>query len=325
MRYQKIGLDKIPTEGPGDARFSFSFEPSIEGLANSIKSIGLVRPPILRNDENRLEIVCGLRRVLACKSLGWNDIEALVCEADEFPDERCLRLSLLDNDAPGRLSPIERAIALKKFHGQGYDAEKLAREIAPLIDVPASRKYVEECLELLSMDDEVLRSVHDGSLGIDQALGLLKLEASDRLPAFQVLLSCRANLNETRELLSMIPDVAAMKNLPVPEFIDSELGPILNDDSLQPRKRLERLRDILRQVRYPRLTEAAAAFADTAKDMRLGERCRIAAPKNFEGDELTITIKARDADQVAETVEKLLSAGARQALAKLFSILRGPQ
>lgn len=325
MKYEKISLDRILTEDPNATRFSFSFEPRFDELADSINSVGLVRPPILRSEENKLEVVCGLRRVIACKSLGWNDIEALICDAEEFSDERCLRLSLLDDDCSGRLSPVECAIALKKFSELGYDAEKLTRDVAPQLGLPSSRKYMENCLEMLSMDSEILRSIHSGSLGADQAFCLLKLEAADRLPAVRVLFSCRANLNETRELLSLIPDVAAMKKLSMAELIESELGPIISDESTQPRKRLERLRESLRQARYPRLSEAASAFADAASDMKLGENCRITAPKNFEGDELTITIKARDSDQVKETVEKLSSAGAKQALDRLFSILRGTQ
>ena len=325
MRYEKIGLDKIPTEDPNAIRFSFSFEPRFDELADSLKSVGLIRPPILRSEENKLEVVCGLRRVLACKSLGWNAIDALICDAGEFSDERCLRLSLLDDDCSGRLSPVERAIALKKFSELGYDAEKLTRDVAPQLGLPPSQKYVENSLEMLSMNSEILRSIHAGSLGADQAFCLLKLEAADRLPAARILLSCRANLNETRELLSLIPDVAAMKKLSMSEFIESELGPIVSGESMQPRKRLERLREGLRQARYPRLSESASAFADAASDMKLGESCRITAPKNFEGDELTITIKARDSDQVKETLEKLSTAGAKQALDRLFSILRGPQ
>jgi ParB/RepB/Spo0J family partition protein len=322
MRYEKISLSEITTDGPDAARFSFSFEPEVGELAESIKEVGLARPPILRRLDDGFEVVCGLRRALACKSLGWSEVDVFVYDYAELSNEKGLRLSLADNDVPGRLSAVERAIALKKFSGAGYDADRLAREIAPMLGAPSSRKYIEDCLALLSLDVEILRLVHDGSFGIDQAFQLLKLEAELRTPAFRVLSSCRANVNETRELLSIIPDVAAMKNLSSKKFIKDELGPIIGDESEPPRRRLERLREHLRRTRYPRLTQAEAQFEAAVDDMKLGDGCRIAAPRYFEGDEITITIKGKDAGRIGEALERL-SPEKEQGLEKLFAILRG--
>ena len=326
MKFEKISLSEIATDGPGAARFSFSFEPEVGHLEDSIKEIGLARPPILRSADGGLQgkfqVVCGLRRALACKSLGWSEIDAFVYEAGELSDEKGLRLSLADNDAPGRLSPLERAIALKKFSEVGFDADRLAAEIVPGLGAPSSRKYIEDCLALLSLDAEILRQVHDGAFGVDQAFQLLKLEDEQRAPVFRVLSSCRANVNETRELLALIPDVAAMKKLSVSELIEGELGLIVGDESAPPRKRLERLRERLRRTRYPRLTETESAFEAAALDMKLGDGCRFASPRHFEGDEITITIKAKDAARVGEILEALLSEK-EMGLEKLFAILRG--
>jgi len=323
MRYETVELSRVPTDGPDAARFSFSFEPEVGDLANSIKENGLIRPPLLRSGRDGLGIVCGLRRVLACKSLGWSEIGALVCEADELSDEKCLWASLLDNDAPSRLSPVERAIALTKFSDIGYDADRLASEVAPKLGLPPSRKYIEDYLGLPSLEDGILRAVHGGSFGLDQAKCLLKLEDEERLPAFRVLLSCRANLNETRELLSLIPDAAAMKGLSVTEYIESELRPIVDDQSLVPRKRLERVRERLRRTRYPRLTEAEAEFQTALDSFPPDERYRIAGPRYFEGDEIGVSIKARNAEDMDSIFEKLSSAEARNTFRKLFSILQG--
>jgi hypothetical protein len=172
------------------------------------------------------------------------------------------------------------------------------------------------------LDAEILRSVHNGSFGIDQAFQLLKLDAELRAPAFHVLSSCRANVNETRELLSLIPNVAAMKNLSPASFIEEELGRIIDDESEPPRKRLERLREHLRRMRYPRLTQAESEFEAAVDAMKLGAGCRVGAPRYFEGDEITITIKAKDAARIGEALERLSSEKGR-GLEKLFAILRG--
>ncbi|UCD58090.1 MAG: ParB N-terminal domain-containing protein, partial [Candidatus Hydrogenedentota bacterium] len=154
MRYGLVRTVDILTEDPaaglGAGRFSFSFKPEIGELANSIRAVGLVNPPLLRGRGGGFEVVCGFKRVLACKSLGLAEIAALMYEEDELPDEKCLWFSLIDNACPGRMSPVERATALMKFSEQGYDADRLAEEVAPRLGLPSSRRYVEGSLGLIS-------------------------------------------------------------------------------------------------------------------------------------------------------------------------------
>lgn len=320
MKHMKVQLKDIMTEGPDAGRFSFSFESDVAKLADSIKEVGLVNPPILRSGNDQLDVVCGFKRVLACKSLGVFEIDTMIYKTDELPDEKCLWFSLIDNARPGVMSAVESAIALKKFADHGYGSDRLAREIAPHLGVPASRRYVEDCIQLLSLDKEIVHAIHNGSFGVEQAFCLLHIDEESQLPMFRVLSSCRANLNETRELVSLVPDVAAMKNLTVSEFIEEEIAPIMKDES-PPRRKLQRLRDHLTRARYPRLTAAESAFERVMREMNLDERCRISAPKHFEGGEITVTIRAESADKLGEIIAGLSSA--QDGFRKLFSILQG--
>ena len=103
MRYETVQIKNIETDGPRAGRFSFSFEPTVSGLTDSITASGLVRPPVLSSEGTTFDVVCGFKRVLACKELGWSAIDALVFDAADISDERCLWFSLIDNDCPGRL------------------------------------------------------------------------------------------------------------------------------------------------------------------------------------------------------------------------------
>ena len=50
MKYQTIRVGDIALDGSAAGRFSFSFEPDIDDLADSIRDVGLVRPPVLRRN-----------------------------------------------------------------------------------------------------------------------------------------------------------------------------------------------------------------------------------------------------------------------------------
>ena len=56
----------------------------IPDLAANIREVGLIHPISVDSENN---LLCGLRRLEACKLLGWNDIEAKVFPLDVEADE----------------------------------------------------------------------------------------------------------------------------------------------------------------------------------------------------------------------------------------------
>ncbi len=323
MTYEQVFLDNVVTEGPEAGKFSFSFDPGIDELAHSIQMRGIARPPILRETANGYQVVCGHKRVLACVTLGMKKIGALICRKEAFSDERCLWLSLLDNDCPARLSTVEKAIALSKFSALGYSPERLASHIAPHLELPASENYIRNYLRLLELETDLLHALHERTVGVEQAFCLLDLDPESRSVLFRVLVACRANLNETRELLSLIQDVAALRHVSAPELVDAEINSTLEDSSIPPRSKLERIRAGLLQARYPRLCGAQSEFEAIARKLSADKGCRIRAPKFFEGDEISVEIRSHSDAGLAETLQRLSDPDARAEFRKLFDLLRG--
>lgn len=92
----------------------------ITDLKESIKSMGLLQPIIVRPVEGKLEVVVGQRRFLACKELGWDTIPAV---KHKLTDREALILSLTENVQIDSIDPIDRADGTKRL------VEDLAREM----------------------------------------------------------------------------------------------------------------------------------------------------------------------------------------------------
>jgi ParB family chromosome partitioning protein len=86
------------------------FEPQAgAGLADSVRSQGLLQPVVLRpRPEGGWELIAGERRWRAAKDAGLASVPALIREAD---DRDTLLLSLVENVAREQLSPVEEARA----------------------------------------------------------------------------------------------------------------------------------------------------------------------------------------------------------------------
>ena len=80
----------------------------ISGLAQSIKSIGLLNPIHLHtpDDGQTVRLVAGLHRLEAVKSLGWDSIDAILFEGDSID---CRLAEIAENLHRAELTAAERA------------------------------------------------------------------------------------------------------------------------------------------------------------------------------------------------------------------------
>jgi hypothetical protein len=325
MELLGVSPHKIFLDNPDAARFSFSYEPYADPVPQLLEKAGSVTNPLsLRRIGEQYEIVCGFKRASA-HSLRYKSrkMPAIVYGHGELTDEQCLWLNLLEGEGAGRLSAIEQAIVLQKFSGIGYDTDRLVTEIAPCIGLPQAYTYVENHVRLLSLDSEILRCVHKGEFGVEQAFLLLCLKSEEALALFKLLKFSKANLNETRELIPLILDTAALQDAEPTGFISTLMKELRGSEPNSPRKRLHLLRESLKKERYPTLSAAEAKFNEVIGHLALGNKCRIDAPRYFEGEEITVTIRASNYEQLHEVLQKLLSADGRKKIHMLFSVLKG--
>jgi ParB/RepB/Spo0J family partition protein len=322
MQFMRVSLNQVLMED-SEAEFSFSYERDVAALAQSIEKIGLVNPPSLRRAGEKFEIICGLNRAKACRRLGHREIPALVYEPAELSDEQCLWFSLLDSEGTGRLSPVEQSIVLNKFHRAGYHMVRLMGEIGPRIGLPQSFSYIENHLRLLSLEREILHAIHKGEFGAEQTFPLLAVKSEARVALFKLLALCKTNVNETRELIPLVLDTAAIKGVEPADFVAGQAHELLLKEPDSPRKRLQILREHLKKERYPSICSAEAKFNELAGKLALGTRCRIEGPKYFEGDEIALTIRAANHEQIDDVIGKLARPEARETIQALFKLLKG--
>ncbi len=97
----------------------------IEGLAKSIEELGLLHPIVLAPDNT---LIVGLRRVEACRSLGWEAIPATVASSlDGF--DRLLKAQCEENTCRKALTP-EEAVAMGRLIEAAYRPKARAAQRA---------------------------------------------------------------------------------------------------------------------------------------------------------------------------------------------------
>jgi ParB family chromosome partitioning protein len=147
---------------------------SLEDLAASIRSQGIVQPIVVRpvdgaapGESQRYEIIAGERRWRAAQIAGLSVVPAVI---RRVPDEAAIAMSLIENIQRENLNPLEEARALERLisefgitHQQAADA------------VGRSRAAVSNLLRLLELPQEITTLVEHRELEMGHARALLGL------------------------------------------------------------------------------------------------------------------------------------------------------
>ena len=204
-----IDLGAEPTEvdvdaivpGPMQPRTHFD-EGSLEGLADSIRSHGIVQPLLVRRQGERYELIAGERRWRAAKLAGLTKVPVVV---RDVPDKDLLEIALIENIQRENLNPIEEAQAYKRLIDTvGLTQEDLATRVG------RDRSYITNYLRLLKLPEDLQKLVIEGRLSTGHARTILGLSHVDqqRKLARQVIdggLSVRATEHLVRKAIEGTP------------------------------------------------------------------------------------------------------------------------
>jgi ParB family chromosome partitioning protein len=210
---QTVDLGSEPTEvdidaiapGPMQPRTHFD-EGSLEGLADSIRTHGVVQPLLVRRQGERYELIAGERRWRAARLAGLAKVPIVV---KDVPDRDLLEIALIENIQRENLNPIEEAQAYQRLiENVGLTQEALAARVG------RDRSYITNYLRLLRLPDDLQKLVVEGRLSTGHARTILGLAHADvqRKIARQVIdgaLSVRATEHLVRKAVEGTPTKTA--------------------------------------------------------------------------------------------------------------------
>ena len=138
----ELPLDEIEPN-PYQPRTSFDAE-SINELADSIRSIGIVQPITVRKvSEGRYQIISGERRFRAARMAGLKTIPSYIRETD---DSGMLEMAIVENIQRENLDAVETALSFRRLMEEcGFTQEQMADRVGK------KRATVANYLRLLSL------------------------------------------------------------------------------------------------------------------------------------------------------------------------------
>lgn len=166
----RIPVDMIEAN-PFQPRMSFDQE-SLEELASSIKTLGLIQPITVRRvSTGRYQIISGERRYRACRMAGMTMIPAYTRDTD---DRGMLEMAIVENIQREDLDPIEVAMSYQRLIDEcSLTQDQMADRVGK------KRATVANSLRLLKLPVKVQHDLKVGLISSGHAKALLGLEDAD--------------------------------------------------------------------------------------------------------------------------------------------------
>jgi ParB family chromosome partitioning protein len=168
----EVSVDSI-SPNPKQPRTVFNEEAMAE-LVASIKEIGILQPPVVRQTSpGRYELIMGERRFRAAKIAGLRSIPVIIRQT---PDNELLREAIIENIHRSQLNPLEEAAAYTQLL-QDFNCthDELAHKLG------RSRPLISNTMRLLNLPASVQSRVASGVISAGHARALLGLSNESQI------------------------------------------------------------------------------------------------------------------------------------------------
>ena len=165
---KKVSISDL-SRNPYQPREFFN-ETKLEELAHSIKKNGVIQPIAVRPkklEPGKYEIIAGERRWLAAQKAGLHEIPVSILD---LTDVESLEVAIVENVQRDDLNPIEEAKGYKRlFKEFKHDHESISKLMSK------SRSHISNTLRLLTLPEDIIGMLEEGTLTSGQARPLIGL------------------------------------------------------------------------------------------------------------------------------------------------------
>jgi len=314
VRYQAISHVDIDTK---DLTFRITTRADIEDLLGSIQKTGLIQPPVLIENPGGYAIVCGFRRIAACRKLGWTRITARILEksVDGF---KTAQLSIADNALQRSLNLVETSRALKLLDDFGPDKQQ-RREAAEALGLPISGSLASAVKEICGLPLPVQEGILTDTINLSMALELGGLEPLTAEGLVRLFNQLKVGLNKQRELLLLLKEISQREQITILQLISEKpLQEVLKTVEMDRAVKRQKVRSYLRQRRFPAITKAETEYRKWVKQLKLGNNINLIPPKDFEGNTFSMTLRFKNRQDLADLNKKIEKIILHPALGKIL-------
>lgn len=187
-----VDINKI-IPNPRQPRGDFPHE-TLNELAESIRSQGVIEPILARPKNGKYELVAGERRWRAARKAGLTILPAII---KDFSDEESLELALVENLQREDLNPMEEAEAYAKLTAEFHQTQAdIAKKVGK------DRSTVANMMRLLELPKEIQASIRRSQISVGHARPILSVQGeNEKLSLWRDILKNNLSVRDVEQIV----------------------------------------------------------------------------------------------------------------------------
>ncbi|MFZ5798698.1 MAG: ParB/RepB/Spo0J family partition protein [Thermodesulfobacteriota bacterium] len=277
-------------------------EPPPQALVDSIRTYGILHPPLVQQRKDReFIVIAGRKRLAAALTLlRWEFVPCTVVPGSfSAPDLYAL---LLEHALPSPpLSPSEQSLLFTNLCATcETDA---ALPLLARLGYKENKHQLNELLALAKLTPDAMLALHQGFLNFSAAKKLLRFAPVDQEVLVALIRRFQLGGSKQQKLIDLSLELQRRRDQRVKEII----APLLNDLATAEQQNIPQqgsaLLAWLHQQCFPRSVMAENEFRRQVEQLHLPPTIQIAHSPSFEEDSLTLTIKLEDWDALRKRLK----------------------
>jgi hypothetical protein len=152
----------------------------------------------------------------------------------------------------------------------------------------------------------------------------LKLSEADQEAFLGLVQGLKMGENHLRDFLDWLEEIALRDGVSLRHVLKGEsILRISSDPRLGRSDKLKQIKEEVRRLRFPRLSQIEGEIQKRIREMRLKPQIRISVPPGLEGGALTVQVRAGSYEELRELFGEIGRAFDSKAMREIFDLLAG--
>lgn len=298
MRFRKkvVNLSQIDSN---DDAFRITTEKQVDDLMHSINHVGIMHLPLLLEKEATYTIVCGFRRIEACRRLNWSKLEAMVLESDTIR-LKCIKYAITDNAFQRSLNLIEKSRSIEMLSDFFKDINRLSEELS-VLGLSEHPSMIKKLKGICHLPDPLQNCILYNTISLAMLLELAGMSEDDSKGFIKLFNTLKLSLNKQREIVTMAKEIAMREDTSILKVIEEyHLKKILMDEDLDKNRKAHDIRIYLKQRRFPTIANIEKSYEKYRQKLNLEKGFKLIPPINFESPTYTLQLSFNNMTQLKE-------------------------
>jgi len=296
MRYRLkiVNLSEIDF---GDDIFRISTSKQVDDLMLSIDHVGILHLPLLLKKETTYRIICGFRRIEACRRLNWPKLEAMILDPDTMR-LKCIKYAITDNAFQRSLNLIEKSRCIEMLSDFFKDINRLSAELS-VLGLSEHPSMIKKLKGICHLPEPFQDSILSNTISLAMVLELAGMSEDDAKGLIKLFNTLKLSLNTQREIVTLVKEIAIRDDKSILQVIEEpHLKKILTNEDLDKNLKAHNIRIYLKQRRFPTITITEKSYEKYRQKLNLDKRFKLIPPTNFESPTYTLQLSFNNMTQL---------------------------